>query len=135
MAHVHLDSRACENYYCNQVKGQYMTGGGSGPYFQSISNFQRGYGIFGDLRRFITPLALQAGRYLGKQFMQTGKNVITDIASGASFRDSTRNRIRETSSKIKKDIFEKLQQGKGIKRKKKQKKRQTTHTTTHDDIF
>lgn len=82
-----MNPKDCESYYCAQV-------GGGSNYFQGVTH-QRGYGFFGDLRRYITPLALRAGRYLGKQFLQTGKNVISDVASGRSFKDSTRNRIGE----------------------------------------
>lgn len=129
---MHLNAKDCEFYYCSQV-------GGGGNYFQGIAH-QRGYGFFSDIRRFITPLALKAGRYLGKQLFQTGKNVIGDISSGASLRDSARNRLRETSKKIKDDVFQKLQQqGTGIKRKRPKKKRQTSakrcKKTTHKDIF
>ncbi|XP_035209161.1 uncharacterized protein F54H12.2-like [Stegodyphus dumicola] len=85
---MHLNQKECESYYCAQV------GGGGGVYFQGIPH-QRGYGFFGDLRRYITPLALRAGRYLGKQLMQTGKNVLSDVAAGSSFKDSARSRIRQ----------------------------------------
>lgn len=97
---MHLNAKDCEFYYCSQA-------GGGGNYFHGIPH-QRGYGFFSDLRCFITPLAVKAGRYLVKQLFQTGKNVIGDILSGASFRDSVRNRLRETSTKIKDDVFQKL---------------------------
>lgn len=58
--------------------------------------------------------------------LETGKNVITDVTSGASFKDSARNRMREASKKIKQDIFNKIQHGHGgIKRKGKRKKPQS----------
>lgn len=132
---MHLNAKDCEFYYCSQVGG-----GGGENYFRGIAH-QRGYGFFSDIRRFITPLALKAGRYLGKQLFQTGKNVIGDISSGTSLRDSARNRFRETTKKIKDDVFQKLkqQQGTGIKRKRPAKKRQTStkrcKKTTHKDIF
>lgn len=130
---MHLNVKDCEKYYCSQV------GFGNGNYFHGIAH-QRGYGFFSDIRRFITPLALKAGSYLGKQLFQTGKNVIGDISSGASLRDSARNRLRETTKKIKDDVFQKLrQQGTGIKRKRPKGKRQTNakrcKKTTHKDIF
>lgn len=113
-----MNPKDCESYYCAQV-------GAGSNYYQGV-NHQRGYGIFGDLRRYITPLVFRAGRYLGKQFLQTGKNVITDVTSGTSFKDSARNRMRETSKKIKQDIFNKIQHGQGsIKRKGKRKKPQS----------
>ena len=126
---MHLNAKDCETYYCAQV--------GGGAYFQGIPH-QRGYGFFGDLRRYITPLAIRAGRYLGKQLLHAGKNVITDVASGTPIRDSTRNRLRETSNKIKQDIFQKLQQGKGIKRKRQKRSCQSKakrRKSTYRDIF
>lgn len=126
---MHLNAKDCESYYCAQV--------GGGNYFQGIAH-QRGHGYFRDIGRRISPYLFKAGRYLGRQLFQTGKNVITDVASGSSFRDSARNRLRETSKKIKNDIFEKLQHGKGIKRKRVKKQNQSKVKrckTTYNDIF
>jgi hypothetical protein len=111
-------------------------GHNGGNYFHGIPH-QRGWGFFGDLRRFITPLALRAGRYLGKHLLHTGSNVLSDVASGSSLKDAARSRMRETSKKIKSDVFEKLQQGEGIKRKRKRKKCQSKSKCrkTKRDIF
>ncbi|GFT80901.1 transposable element Tcb2 transposase [Trichonephila clavipes] len=100
---MHLSKKDCELYYQHQVGGNYFQG----------SPYQRGYGFFGDLRRYITPLALRAGKYLGNHLLRTGKNVVHDVAGGTSFKDSARNRLRETSKQIKDDFFRKLQEGKG----------------------
>lgn len=117
---MHLSAKDCEAYYCIQV-------GGGGPYFYGIRH-QRGYGFFGDLRRYLTPMAVKAARYLGRNLLYTGKNIIDDVSSGTSLKDSTRNRFRETSAKMKKDILDKLSQhGRGkksIKRKREEKSRQ-----------
>lgn len=127
---MHISAKECEDYYCSQV--------GGGHYFSGISH-QRGYGFFGDLARHITPIALKVGKYFGKKLLNTGANVISDVASGTSLRNSARNRFNETSSQIKNDLFQKLQQhGKGIKRKRKAK---TKHLNSkrkkekHKDIF
>ncbi|GFY03870.1 uncharacterized protein F54H12.2 [Trichonephila clavipes] len=101
---MHLSKKDCELYYQHQVGGNYFQG----------SPYQRGYGFFGDLRRYITPLALRAGKYLGNHLLRTGKNVVHDVAGRTSFKDSARNRLRETSKQIKDDFFRKLQEGKGI---------------------
>ncbi|GFU41387.1 uncharacterized protein NPIL_497451 [Nephila pilipes] len=111
---MQLNTRSCEAYYRLQ-----QTGGN--VYFTGIPH-QRGYGFFGDLRRFITPLAMTAGKYLGGQMLRTGKNVLSDVSGGASFRDSAKRRFRETSGRIRDDIFQKLQQGKDIKRKRSSRK-------------
>ncbi|GBL93153.1 hypothetical protein AVEN_139119-1 [Araneus ventricosus] len=108
---MHLDQKACENYYCSQVQA------GGGPYFQGVSH-QRGYGMFSNLFRFITPIAMKAGKYLGKHILSAGSKVMSDVASGSSLKDSARSRFRETSKKIKDDIIHKIQSGSGIKRKK-----------------
>ncbi|GFT01552.1 uncharacterized protein TNCV_270431 [Trichonephila clavipes] len=65
---MHLDPKACENYYCAQVQ----TGGG--PYFQGVGH-QRGYGMFSNLFRFITPIAMKAGKYLGKHLLSAGSKI------------------------------------------------------------
>lgn len=117
---MHLNVKDCTAYYCTQA-------GGGGDYFHGIAH-QRGYGFFGELRRYISPLAIRASRYLGTHLLNTGKNVINDVASGTSFRDSARNRFRETSTQMKSDFLNKLQQGTGkkaIKRKRKRKSNQT----------
>ncbi|GFR13524.1 uncharacterized protein F54H12.2 [Trichonephila clavata] len=99
---MHLSKKDCELYYQHQVGENYFQG----------SPYQRGYGFFGDLRRYITPLALRAGKYLGNHLLRTGKNVVHDVAGGTSFKDSARNRLRETSKQTKDDFFRKLQEGK-----------------------
>ncbi|GFS58226.1 uncharacterized protein F54H12.2 [Trichonephila clavipes] len=91
---MHLSKKDCKLYYQHQVGGNYFQG----------SPYQRGYGFFGDLRRYITPLALRAGKYLGNHLLRTGKNVVHDVAGGTSFKDSARNRLRETSKQIKDDF-------------------------------
>lgn len=131
---MHLSVKDCTAYYCSQA-------GGGGPYFSGVRH-QRGYGFFGDLRRYITPLAMKASQYLGKHLLNTGRNVLRDVESGTSLRDSTRNRLRETSSKIKDDFFNKLKQAgsgkKPIKRKRKSKSCQSQakrSKLSHADIF
>lgn len=126
---MHLNARDCEHYYCSQVGGNY---------FQGLTSYQRGSGIFSNVQRFISPLAMKVGSYLGKHMLRTGKNVLSDVASGRTFKDSARSRIGETSKRIKEDIIHRLQHGKGIKRKNKRssaqiKKKRRKITT--DDIF
>ncbi|GFS40168.1 uncharacterized protein NPIL_350621 [Nephila pilipes] len=111
---MELDRKACQHYYCMQV-------GGGGAYFQGASH-QRGYGMFSNLFRYITPIAMKAGKYLGKHLLNTGSKVMSDVATGSSFKDSAKSRFRETSKKIKDDIIHKIQSGSGIKRKKSYKK-------------
>lgn len=126
---MHLSKKDCEIYYLRQT--------GRGDIYNG-TNFQRGYGFFGDLRRYITPLALRAGKYLGNHLLRTGKNVVNDVVEGTSFKDAARSRFRETSKEIKDDFFRKLQHGKGIKRRKRKKNTHSTskrRKTQTDDIF
>ncbi|GBM53874.1 hypothetical protein AVEN_64805-1 [Araneus ventricosus] len=126
---MHLSQKDCE-LYCQQQVG--------GNYFQGVP-YQRGYGFFGDLKRYITPLLFRAGKYLGKQMLETGKNVFNDYTSGNSLKDSMRTRLRQTSKQIKDDFFQKLQQGRGIKRranrKQKQMKVKRRKTKQQKDMF
>ncbi|GFS82314.1 uncharacterized protein NPIL_308731 [Nephila pilipes] len=125
---MHLSKKDCEIYHQHQVGGNLFQG----------SPYQRGYGFFGDLKRYVTPLALRAGKYLGNHLLRTGKNVVDDVVGGTSFKDATRSRCRETSKQIKDDFFQKLQRDKDIKRRAKNKrthskpKRRKTQT---GDIF
>lgn len=115
---MYLCPKECENYYRAQA-------GAGSDYFRGIA-YQRGYGFFGDLRRYITPMLFRTGRYLGKNLFQAGKNVMEDVVSGKGFKQSARSRLGETSAKIRKDIFERLQRGEGgIKRKRRTNPRQT----------
>ncbi|GFQ80480.1 uncharacterized protein TNCT_300071 [Trichonephila clavata] len=111
---MHLDRRACQDYYCSQLQN-------GGSYFQGVSH-QRGYGMFSNLFRMISPIAMKAGKYLGKHILSTGSKVMSDVVSGTSLKDSTRARLKETSKNIKDDILHKLQSGSGIKRKKSRNK-------------
>lgn len=125
---MHLNQKDCDSYYCQQV---------GGAYFQGIAH-QRGYGLFGDLKRVISPIALSAGKYLGKQLLKTGSHVISDVAGGRSFKESAKSRLRETGKNIKDDFFRKLQGGSGIKRKRNKKTRQCKNKrrkTTSPDVF
>ncbi|GFR09616.1 uncharacterized protein TNCT_129651 [Trichonephila clavata] len=104
---MHLDQKACENYYLSQVQS------GGGPYFHGVSH-QRGYGMFSNLFRFITPIAMKAGKHI----LSAGSKVMSDVASGSSLKDSARSRFREISKQIKDDFLHKIQSGSGIKRKR-----------------
>lgn len=124
----HLDQRTCDLYYASQA-------GGGDAYFRGVAH-QRGYGFFSDLFRTIKPLALKAGQYLGKQLLNTGSRVFNDLGSGASFKDSARSRIQETSNQIKSDVLQRLQRGSAIKRKRPQKRKHTKpRKQRRQDIF
>ncbi|GFR17900.1 uncharacterized protein TNCT_24991 [Trichonephila clavata] len=70
-----------------------------GSYFQGVSH-QRGYGMFSNLFRMISPIAMKAGKYLGKHILSTGSKCMFDallspkavqeslLTAGLFFRDS-----------------------------------------------
>ncbi|GFT97404.1 uncharacterized protein NPIL_365461 [Nephila pilipes] len=68
---MELDRKACQHYYCMHV-------GGGGAYFQGDSH-QRGYGMFSNLIRYITPIAMKAGKYLGKHLLNTGSKDVARV--------------------------------------------------------
>lgn len=120
---MYLNEKDCHRCYCMQAGS-----GSTSNYFQGI-RYQRGGGWFQQIFRSISPLMIKAGKYFGRKLLRTGGNVMSDIASGSSLKDSARARFQETGDNIKDDLFKKLQQhqqGEGIK-KRRQKK--STHST------
>lgn len=108
---MQLDPHDCISHFCNQV-------GRGGNFFHSPIIHQRGYGLFQDVSRYLSPIIMRAGKYLGKHLLKTGSNVISDVASGQSFKTSTQKRLKETGKAIRDEWLQKLQRGAGIKRKK-----------------
>ena len=118
---MYLNEKECQHYYCTQARG------GGGTYFQGI-RYQRGGGFFQNIFRSVSPLMIKVGKYFGKKLLKAGGNVMSDIASGSSLKDSARARFREESKNIKDDLFQKLQQqsGEGIKKKRRKKSAQSS---------
>ncbi|GFY22404.1 uncharacterized protein TNCV_2176651 [Trichonephila clavipes] len=102
---MHLDNKACPNYYCSQLQN-------GGSYFQGVSH-QRRYGMFSNLFLMMSPIAMKAEKYLKKHILNTGSKVMPDVVSGTSLKYSARTRSKETSKKIKDDILHELQSGSG----------------------
>lgn len=117
---MYLNEKDCQHYYCMQA-GR----GNTGTYFQGV-RYQRGGGFFQNIFRSAAPLMIRAGKYFGKKLLRAGSNVMSDIASGSSLKDSARTRFRETTKNIKDDLFQKLgtQSGEGIKKKRRKKSTQ-----------
>ncbi|GFX90523.1 uncharacterized protein TNCV_4335261 [Trichonephila clavipes] len=67
---------------------------------------------------------MKAGKYLGKQLLSTGQNVLEDMSQGKSFKEASKYQLRQVGEEIKKDILHKLKSG-GVKRKKQSSRRQT----------
>lgn len=107
-----LNVSDCVHHYCNQAGG-----GGGQHYFRGIP-IQRGYGLFGDIFRKISPFMIEAGKYLGKKLLHTGSKIIGDVSAGKPIRQSTKNRLLETGRTIGGDVMKNMQTGSGIKRKR-----------------
>lgn len=103
-----LHTKDCIHYYCNQA--------GGGDYFKGVPH-QRGFGLFGDIFRKISPFLLNAAKYVGKQLFHTGSKVVEDVAMGKSLKESAARRMKETGNRVKDDVIHKLQSGSGIKRR------------------
>ncbi|GBM52359.1 hypothetical protein AVEN_160087-1 [Araneus ventricosus] len=76
------------------------------------------------LRRYALPLMMQAGKYLGKPLLTSGRNIIEDVSQGKSFLHAARDQIRQSGREITADVLRKLRGGGGVKRKKSMRSRQ-----------
>ncbi|GBN27052.1 hypothetical protein AVEN_9054-1 [Araneus ventricosus] len=84
-----LQPEHCIAHYQNQI-------GNANPYFASDFPIQRGYGFFSSLLRYALPLMMQAGKYLGKRLLTSGRNIVEDVSQGKSFRHAARDQIRQS---------------------------------------
>lgn len=117
------------DYYVTQAQQL-----GGGPFFAG-SRFQRGFGqrgggigsIFNSLLRKAMPILTNVTKHIGKVALRTGANVLSDAATGQSFQDSLRTRMRESRAQLKRDATNEIgkilnnQIGTGKKRKKSRK--------------
>ncbi|GFW14531.1 uncharacterized protein TNCV_2358551 [Trichonephila clavipes] len=103
-----LQPEHCIEYYRNQI-------GNGDPYFSSDFPILRGYGFFCNLRRCALPLMIQAGKYLGKRLLTSGRNIVEQVSQGKSFRNAARDQLRQSEREITTDILRKLKEG-GIRK-------------------
>ncbi|GFV84684.1 uncharacterized protein TNCV_4296661 [Trichonephila clavipes] len=109
-----LQPEYCIEYYRNQI-------GNGDPYFSSDFPILHGYGVFCNLRRCALPLMIQAGKYLGKRLLTSGRKFVEEVSQGKSFRNAARDQLRQSGREITTYILQKLKGGgirKGIKRAK-----------------
>ncbi|GIY41448.1 uncharacterized protein CDAR_23501 [Caerostris darwini] len=127
-----LQPEHCISYYQNQI-------GNGDPYFSSSFSIQRGYGFFSNLRRYALPLMIQAGKYLGKRLLTSGRNIVEDVSQGKSLRDAAKDQFFQSRREITTDILRKLRGGgirKTIKRKKSILKQQSKRRkAASSDVF
>lgn len=97
--------------------------GGNIPYFQG-GTFQRGYGlgsIFKKLSRSFAPVLKEGLIKAGKKALVTGSQVVGDMASGKSFKESIKTRSKENAKQLLNDVVSGIGKSKRIKPVKKNK--------------
>ncbi|GBN86001.1 hypothetical protein AVEN_22952-1, partial [Araneus ventricosus] len=82
--------------------------GNADPYFSSNFSIERGYGFFSNLRRYALALVIQAGKYLGKRLLTSGRNIVEDTSQRKLFRDAARDQMHQSGREITTDILRKL---------------------------
>ena len=100
---------AYEKYYMNQV-------GGGLPVFVG-SRIQKGHGLgslFRGLARVAAPLFVKGAKAVGKQMLQSGFQVMDDVAGGRSFKQSLKQRSRQGAKHLVRKGIRKMQTGKGV---------------------
>lgn len=108
-----------EDFYSEQA------GSGLSPYSGQV-RFQKGHGFFGRiLKGGIIPLLKKVLPYLGKQALAAGTDLVSELNSGTSLKDSTRKAMKRRMGDIADDalvkIKSKLQEGEGVRRKRRKK--------------
>ena len=115
-------------YYLNQQRGY-----GSSPVFKGAP-WQRGYGqvgyglggLFRSLARAVIPLAKSGAKALGKIALNTGANVLGDVISGKSVKESAKSRVNQAAKDVGKMAVNRMQQfaqtGRGKSSKKRSRK-------------
>ena len=127
------DRKVYEDYYLNQC-------GHGMPVFYG-ARMQRGHGlgsIFSGLFRSIFPMLKRVAPVIGKKALQTGIDIVSDVAAGQSLKESAKSRV---SDALKEGISsfiqtENIQSGSGFRRKRKHsKKSKTSKKKKSKDIF
>ncbi|GBM97297.1 hypothetical protein AVEN_27065-1 [Araneus ventricosus] len=116
-----LQPEHCIAYYHNQI-------GNADTYFSSNFPIQLGYGFFSNLSRYALPLMVQAGKYLCKRVLTSGRNIVEDASGRKSFHDAERKQFRQSRREITTHNLKKLRGGgalKTVKKKKSTRKQQT----------
>ncbi|GIY60849.1 hypothetical protein CDAR_194091 [Caerostris darwini] len=67
--------------------------------------------FFSNLRRYALPLMIQAGKYLGKRLLTSGRNIVEDVSQGKSLRDAAKDQFFQSRREITTDILRKLREG------------------------
>ena len=127
------DQKTYEDYYLNQC-------GHGLPVFYG-TRMQRGHGIgniFSGLFRSIFPMLKRVEPVIGKKALQTGIDIVSDVAAGQSLKESAKSRV---SDAMKEGISSFIpmgnaQSGSGYRRKRKRsKKSKISRKKKSKDIF
>lgn len=106
-----------EHYYKHQA------GSGVGVIYKGAP-YQRGHGIgsfLGGLFRSVLPLLKNGAKAVGKEMMNTGVGLLSDMVNNRPLEESVKNRVRDATSTLKRKVDEKvnrLMSGSGYKNKR-----------------
>ena len=118
-----------EVYFVNQAKGKgYSQLGGSLPGFQG-AQMQRGFGLgslFRGFYRTALPFAKTGAKLLGTTLLDTGANIMKDVAKGRNLRKSVEKRGKQGGLKLLNKM--KTQMGSGQSRKRKRARKDSDHS-------
>ena len=100
-----------------------------GPVFNRV-----GYGFFGDFFKRLVPfLSQKILPYVGAKLSDAGKNVISNLSEGTSFKESLKRNAKRTLESAKDDLFKKMSgSGKVFKKGRTNAKRQTRSRSPRD---
>jgi hypothetical protein len=117
MTHVFVDPDSVN--WSGFLNTSDQTGGGSGgPAYFAGTKYMRGFGVFHNIARFLTPIAKNLAYAAGSEGVQAGQRVLKDLTEGKNFSES----MKEHAAKGITNLGEKLRQcGKGGRKSKKKK--------------
>ena len=116
-------------YFVNQAKGKgHVQLGGSLPGFQG-ARMQKGFGLgslFRGFYRTALPFAKTGAKLLGTTLLDTGANIMKDVAKGRNFRKSLEKRGKQGGVEFLNKV--KTQMGGGQNRKRKRVIKDSDHS-------
>ena len=127
------DRKVYEDYYLNQC-------GHGMPVFYG-ARMQRGHGlgsIFSGLFRSVYPMLKRVTPVICKKALQTGIDIVSDVAAGQSLKESTKSHVSDALKKAISSFIpsENTQSDSGFRRKRKHsKKSKTSKKKKSKDIF
>ena len=102
---IDIDSINWEQYFNQQGSGKYFVG----------EKYMRGYGILGNIGKFLLPIAKNLAETVGTEGLAAGTRIMKDVAEGKELTEA----LKEHSKQGLQNIGEKVKQcGKGRKKQK-----------------